>query len=244
MSCASRSAAASAHSTPPTLRAPAIVAVVPAVMSVRALAPAPANPSRMPAGAMIPSFATRVHDRSDSRSVTDAPTLRVAQTTEIDGRELSAVQRSFSILVPLRVVELNPVRGHPCTVDHGSPSCALPASGASLEHRLPLQQETRRWRDRARDASGPRAGVCDPYSIALVQRLVHRGLRSRSFRSHPSPTSRRSSHEGQMGVGLARIPTRRPVLRTWYDFGVETSDTRYTRSGDVHVAYRVFGEGP
>ena len=56
-SCASRSAAASAHSAPPTASMPTIVAVVAAVTSVWLLAPAPANPSSMPAVAMIPSFA-------------------------------------------------------------------------------------------------------------------------------------------------------------------------------------------
>jgi hypothetical protein len=54
----------------PTVSMPATVAVVAAVMSVRLLAPAPANPFRMPAVAMIPSFATWVQERSDSRSVT------------------------------------------------------------------------------------------------------------------------------------------------------------------------------
>ena len=33
------------------------------------MAPAPAKPSRIPAVAMIPSFATAVHDRSDASSV-------------------------------------------------------------------------------------------------------------------------------------------------------------------------------
>jgi len=37
---------------------PTMVAVVAAVMRVRSLAPAPENPWRMPAVAMIPSFAT------------------------------------------------------------------------------------------------------------------------------------------------------------------------------------------
>ena len=40
-----------------------MVAVVAAVTSVLLLAPAPANPSRMPAVAMIPSFATSVQLR-------------------------------------------------------------------------------------------------------------------------------------------------------------------------------------
>jgi class 3 adenylate cyclase len=32
--------------------------------------------------------------------------------------------------------------------------------------------------------------------------------------------------------------------RSCYDFAVESAETRYARSGDVHIAYRVFGEGP
>jgi class 3 adenylate cyclase len=48
-----------------------------------------------------------------------------------------------------------------------------------------------------------------------------------------------------------RVTAERPARElvrlgaTCYDFGrVEGSDTRYAQSGDVHIAYRVFGEGP
>src|SRR5262245_40445334 len=71
---ASRSAAASAHSEPPALSIPAMVAEVAAVTSVAWLAPAPAKPSRMPAVAMIPSLATTLQARSELGSVAAART--------------------------------------------------------------------------------------------------------------------------------------------------------------------------
>src|SRR5262245_40328427 len=66
-----------------------MVAEVAAVTSVAWLAPAPENPSKMPAVAMIPSLATTLHFRSEFGSVAAArtrasrpgrppPTLRVA----------------------------------------------------------------------------------------------------------------------------------------------------------------------
>ena len=51
---------------------PAIVATVAAMRSASSVAPAPAKPSRIPAVAMIPSFATAVQDRSDASSVSTA----------------------------------------------------------------------------------------------------------------------------------------------------------------------------
>src|SRR5262249_57898596 len=59
---------------PAPLPTPGAVAGVAAVAGVGGRAPAPANPSRMPAVAMIPSLAIRLQDRSESGSVTAART--------------------------------------------------------------------------------------------------------------------------------------------------------------------------
>src|SRR5437667_12584221 len=52
--------------------------------------------------------------------------------------------------------------------------------------------------------------------------------------SNPAPLPRSLAHAGLLSSAADLLRLRR----------LESSDTRYARSGDVHVAYRVFGEGP